>query len=117
MKELLYLSIAGILIFAAACKSDSDGPLISFKKPESRIVTTWVPEKVYDEQCNDISSQFEGINYLFNSDGTMEIRLLLGGVFQTQSSGTWAFINRKINLCSIIRALSLQLSTPSRFCG
>jgi len=98
MKKLLYLCLAGLLIFASACKSYSDGPLISFKKPESRLVNTWVPEKVYDEQGNDISSQFEDISYLFNSDGTMEIRLLLAGVFQTQSSGTWSFINKKDQL-------------------
>ena len=98
MKKLLFLSLAGILIFATGCKSYSDGPLISFKKPESRIVNTWIPEKVYDEQGNDITSQFEDISYLFNSDGTLEIRLLLGGVFQTQSSGTWAFINKKDQL-------------------
>lgn len=98
MKKLIYLSLAGLFIFASACKSYSDGPLITFKKPESRLVNNWVPEKVYDEQGNDISDQYQDISYLFNSDGTMEIRLLLAGSFQTQASGTWVFINKKDQL-------------------
>ncbi len=95
MKKLIFILLPSLLISLASCKGYDEGPFLSFKKPETRIVNSWIPEVVLDESGYDITDQYDDVNYVYMSNGIVEVNKLVAGVYQSQYSGTWELTEDK----------------------
>ena len=99
MKQLTFISIVLIIIILSACKKYSEGPSISFKSAEKRLVNTWKFQNI-TRDGNDITSDYAN-NYIeFNSSGTTR--------FYTPDatySGTWTLNDKNKKISIIIKGL------------
>lgn len=96
-KNLLMLAVLVILIVVGACKKYPEGPFLSFRSPESRLVNTWQVDKATESDGDDVTSSFDGVTWEFKEDNTF-IQTVNQGSVSTEQEGTWELINDKKDL-------------------
>lgn len=88
------------LVFSMhGCKKYEDGPLLSFRSKEKRVVNSWKIEKYLN---NDIDKTSEltvtNWNEIYNEDGTCKRTFNDASGDYVDQSGTWAFNSDKTEL-------------------
>ncbi len=117
MKKASTLLLLGIMLLLAGCKYE-DGPLLSIRSKDARVVNTWVPEKADINGVDGLKTDGNGAAYI-NGDSTgyflglKEVTFLGEGgcflVYKTSQdnnyTGTWEFSKDK-------QLISIRLSPP-----
>lgn len=89
---LLFITIVGL----SSCKKYENDGFISLRTAKARLTGTWRAEKAFDENGNDVSSNFTATNYTvkFEKNGTMSISATWF-MFNITLTGKWEFIENK----------------------
>ena len=117
MKKTLTFLLLAALLLLVGCKYD-DGPLVSIRSKEARVVNTWVPEKATINGVDGLKTDGNGVSYI-DGDSTgyylalKEVTFLGEGgcflVYKTSQdnnyTGTWELYNDK-------QQIAIRLSPP-----
>lgn len=93
---IFFAAAAGVT--TSGCeKKYEDGPLISLRSKKDRVANTWIVEKAYDENGDDVTNEYERYELRLTKDGDAELRATyFGATFDTE--GTWSFRSNKNNI-------------------
>lgn len=94
---VLFFAAAAGLIISGCEKKYEDGPAISLRSKKARVENTWEVEKAYDENGENITSEYDRYELRLTKDGDAELRAeYFGATFDTE--GTWEFRSNKNNI-------------------
>lgn len=83
--------IAGTLVLPS-CKKGEDDPFLSLRSRKSRVAGTWEVKEVV---INGIKqTPFGTVTYVFEKDGTLEIKSKVGSLPETTNKMKWSFLSK-----------------------
>ena len=99
MKLSLYLSAVILILCSISCKKYQDGPYLSFRSKNARLINTWncVGALDYNSNPPSVVALFDRTLKLYeDGEFSMDYALIQNGVFIADSlSGTWSLEQNK----------------------
>lgn len=99
MRLTLIMLVGSVVLSMGSCKKYEDGPLLSFRSKQARVVNSWKIEKYLN---NDIDKTSEltvtNWNEIYNADGTCKRTFNDTSGDYVEQNGTWAFNSDKTEL-------------------
>lgn len=97
MRKLFIILIVAVFALSSCGKYD-DGPAFSLASKKSRVVNTWVLDKLFINGAEQTLTADDKDDYIeFKKDGSVTMTQVSGSV-STTSNGTWDFDSKKENL-------------------
>lgn len=90
---LAAFSITGI----TSCQPYEDGPSISFRSKEERVVNSWKVQYAFEDE-KDISKRYEDLEFHLDYDGLLEIHMALDSDSVAIQKGFWEFYDEEQNI-------------------
>ena len=96
---LLSLTLGVIMAIGVGCKKYEEGPLISFKSKESRVINTWKAKYVFRDD-EDVTAWFDQWEWMtdLKEDGRMEVSTKIDEDSVFVQHGFWDLENDKVEI-------------------
>ena len=112
MNRFLTLSVIVTLILSG-CKYN-EGPLVSFRSKQDRVINIWTFGQVTDNQGNDVTSDYTNWWVSLDENNGLHIRWYFGAIEQ-DDFGTWEFADRKESIHLTYENPLLETYFPKQF--
>ena len=112
MNRFLTLAVIFTLVLSG-CKYE-EGPLVSFRGKKDRVVNIWTFGQVFDDQGNDVTSNYTNWWVSLDENNGVHIHWFLGAIAQ-DDFGTWEFADRKKSIHLTYNNPLLETYFPKQF--